>query len=445
MSLTIENLGALERKITLQFSKTDLLPKREAKLRQLGKNMKMAGFRPGKVPTKMIEQQYGMQVDFELSFDYASEKFFEFAKTEKIELVGQPRLEPKSEITATDIEFDAFFEVFPQVVIGDITSAEITNYTTDVTEAEIDKTINMLLKQRVHYHPRGEVGEHGDGGSDQSAQSGDQVIVDFVGKIDGVEFAGGKAEDFTFVLGQGQMLPEFETASLGLKVGEEKVFPLSFPADYHGKDVAGKTAEFTITMKKVEWPHLPALDDDFALSLGVTEGGIAKVREEISQNLQREITRRKQSLLKNQSMDVMSNACQFDLPKFLVSQEEERLIDQARKDLEQRGVPNAKNAPIPDGMFTPQAQQRVKLGLILNTLVKEFDLKASPEQIKSEIEEQAASYEDPQEVMRWYYSDPSRLADIESLVLENNVVKYVMDKVKVNDKQVTFEELSQLK
>jgi trigger factor len=445
MSLTIENLGALERKITLQFSKADLLPKREAKLRQLGKNMKMAGFRPGKVPTKMIEQQYGMQVDFELSFDFASEKFFEFAKTEKIELVGQPRLEPKSEISAADIEFDAFFEVFPEVVIGDITTAEITNYTTEVTEAEIDKTINMLLKQRVHYHPRGEAGEHGDGGSDQSAQSGDQVIVDFVGKIDGVEFAGGKADDFTFVLGQGQMLPEFETASLGLKVGEEKVFPLSFPADYHGKEVAGKTAEFTITMKKVEWPHLPTLDDDFALSLGVTEGGIAKVREEISQNLTREITRRQQSLLKNQSMDVMSNACQFDLPKFLVSQEEERLIEQARKDLEQRGVPNAKNAPIPEGMFTPQAQQRVKLGLILNKLVKEFDLKATPEQIKSEIEEQAASYEDPQEVMRWYYSDPSRLADIESLVLENNVVKYVMDKVKVNDKQVTFEELSQLK
>ena len=195
----------------------------------------------------------------------------------------------------------------------------------------------------------------------------------------------------------------------------------------------------------MEWPHLPNLDDDFALSLGVTEGGISKVREEISQNLQREINRRQQSLLKNQSMDVMSNACQFDLPKFLVSQEEERLIEQARKDLEQRGVPNAKNAPIPEGMFTPQAQQRVKLGLILNTLVKEFDLKASPDQIKSEIEEQAASYEDPQEVMRWYYSDPSRLADIESLVLENNVVKYVMDKVKVNDKQVTFEELSQLK
>ncbi len=445
MSITIENLGALERKISLEFSKTELLPKREAKLRQLGKNMKMAGFRPGKVPTKMIEQQYGMQVDFELSFDFASEKFFEFAKAENIELVGQPRLEPKSEISAQEIQFDAFFEVFPEVVIGDISNAEITKYSTDVNDAEIDKTLQMLLKQRVHYHPRGEAGDHGDGGTDVSAQSGDQVTVDFVGKIDGIEFAGGKADDFTFVLGQGQMLPEFETASLGLKAGEDKVFPLSFPADYHGKEVAGKTAEFTITMKKVEWPHLPTLDDDFALSLGVTEGGIAKVREEISQNLQREITRRTQSLLKNQSMDVMANACEFDLPKFLVSQEEERLIEQARKDLEQRGVPNAKNAPIPDGMFTPQAQQRVKLGLILNKLVKEFDLKATPEQIKSEIDDQAASYEDPQEVMRWYYSDPSRLADIESLVLENNVVKYVMDKVKVNDKQVTFEELSQLK
>jgi trigger factor len=445
MSLTIENLGALERKISLQFSKSELSSKREAKLRQLGKNMKMAGFRPGKVPAHIVEKQYGLQVDFELSFDHASEKFFEFAKEQKLELVGQPRLEPKSEITASEIQFDAIFEVFPEVVVGDLSNSEITKYATEVTDAEIDNTLNMLVKQRVHYHPRGEQGEHGDGGENKCAQKDDQVTVDFVGKIDGVEFAGGQAKDFVFVLGQGQMLPEFEAASLGMNVGEEKSFPLSFPADYHGKEVAGKTAEFTITMKKVEWPHLPALDDTFALSLGIAEGGIAKVREEISQNLQREITRRTQSLLKNQSMDALASACNFELPKFLVSQEETRLIEQARKDLEQRGVPNAKNAPIPEGMFTPQAEQRVKLGLILNALVKEHDLKATPEQIKAEIEEQAASYEDPQEVLRWYYSDASRLSDIESLVLENNVVKYVMDKVKVSEKQVTFEELSQLK
>jgi len=445
MSLQIENIGALERKVSLEFSKSELLPKREAKLKQLGKNMKMAGFRPGKVPLKMIEQQYGQQVDFELSFDHASDRFFEFAQAEKIELVGQPRLEPKSELDADQIVFDAFFEVFPVVAIGDVSQTEITRYDTEVNDVEIDKTIDLLRKQRVHYHPRGEDHGHGDGGADQSAQSGDQVTIDFVGSIDGVEFDGGKANDFTFVLGQGQMLPEFEAAALGLAQGAEKTFPLNFPEDYHGKEVAGKTAEFKISMKKVEWPHLPELNDEFALSLGMTEGGMEKVRNEVRQNLEREITRRKQSILKNQALDALSNATTLELPKFLVSQEEERLIEMARSDLEQRGVPNAKNAPIPPGMFAPQAEQRVKLGLILNQLVKDESLKATADQIKAEIEDQAASYEDPKEVTRWYYSDPSRLGDIESLVTENNVVAYVLSKAKVIDKKVSFEELSVIK
>jgi len=445
MSLQIENIGALERKVSLEFSKSELLPKREAKLKQLGKNMKMAGFRPGKVPLKMIEQQYGQQVDFELSFDHASDRFFEFAQAEKIELVGQPRLEPKSELDADQIVFDAIFEVFPQVTIGDVSQTEITRYDTDVNDAEIDKTIDLLRKQRVHYHPRGGEHGHGDGGADQSAQSGDQVTIDFIGSIDGVEFDGGKADDFTFVLGQGQMLPEFEAAALGLVQGADKTFPLSFPEDYHGKEVAGKTAEFKITMKKVEWPHLPDLNDEFALSLGITDGGLEKVRNEVRQNLEREIARRKQSILKNQALDALSNACTLELPKFLVSQEEERLIEMARSDLEQRGVPNAKNAPIPPGMFAPQAEQRVKLGLILNQLVKDESLKSTADQIKAEIEDQAASYDDPKEVTRWYYSDPSRLGDIESLVTENNVVAYVLSKAKVIDKRVSFEELSVIK
>ncbi len=445
MSLQIENIGALERKVSLEFAKSELLPKREAKLKQLGKTMKMAGFRPGKVPLKIIEQQYGQQVDFELSFDHASNRFFEFAQAEKIELVGQPRLEPKSELDADQIIFDAFFEVFPQVNIGDFSKTEITRYDTEVNDAEIDKTLDLLRKQRVHYHPRGEDHGHGDGGTDQTAQAGDQVTIDFVGSIDGVEFDGGKATDFTFVLGQGQMLPEFEAAAVGLTQGAEKTFPLNFPEDYHGKEVAGKTAEFKITMKKVEWPHLPEVNDEFALSLGITDGGVEKVRNEIRQNLEREITRRKQSILKNQALDAISNATNLELPKVLVSQEEERLIEMARSDLEQRGVPNAKNAPIPPGMFAPQAEQRVKLGLILNQLVKDETLKATADQIKAEIEDQAASYEDPKEVTRWYYSDPSRLSDIESLVTENNVVAYVLSKAKVIDKKVSFEELSVIK
>jgi trigger factor len=432
----IENLGALERKVTLQFAKSDLLPQRQGKLKQLGKNLKIAGFRPGKVPAKMVEKQYGQQVDFELSFDHASNQFFEFAKSEKIQLVGQPRLEPKSELDAEQIEFDAYFEVFPEVLIGDISSAQVTQYHTELSDQEVDNTLELLRKQRVVYQARS---------SELPAQTDDQVTIDFVGTLDGVEFSGGKADDFKFVIGQGQMLPEFEAAAIALAVGQERIFPLTFPIDYHGKDVAGKTVEFKIVMKQVEYPELPEINDEFAASLGIAEGGVSQVRTEISKNLAREIARRTQGLLKKQAMDILSNACAFDLPAFLVSQEEERLIEMARQDLEQRGVPNAKDAPIPEGMFTPQAKERVKLGLILNSLVKEHGLKASPEQIQSEIEDQAASYDDPQEVTRWYYSDPARLSDIESIVMESNVVKYVMEKATVIDKNVTFAELSQLK
>ena len=432
----IENLGALERKVTLQFAKSDLLPQRQGKLKQLGKNLKIAGFRPGKVPAKMVEKQYGQQVDFELSFDHASNQFFEFAKSEKIQLVGQPRLEPKSELDAEQIEFDAYFEVFPEVLIGDISSAQVTQYHTELSDQEVDNTLELLRKQRVVYQARS---------SELPAQTDDQVTIDFVGTLDGVEFSGGKADDFKFVIGQGQMLPEFEASAIALAVGQERIFPLTFPIDYHGKDVAGKTVEFKIVMKQVEYPELPEINDEFAASLGIAEGGVSQVRTEISKNLAREIARRTKGLLKKQAMDILSNACAFDLPAFLVSQEEERLIEMARQDLEQRGVPNAKDAPIPEGMFTPQAKERVKLGLILNSLVKEHGLKASPEQIQSEIEDQAASYDDPQEVTRWYYSDPARLSDIESIVMESNVVKYVMEKATVIDKNVTFAELSQLK
>jgi trigger factor len=290
---------------------------------------------------------------------------------------------------------------------------------------------------------RGDAGAHGNGGDNTAAQTGDQVTVDFVGKIDGIEFAGGKAENFAFILGEGRMLPEFEAAATGLKAGESKTFPLAFPADYHGKDVAGKTADFTITMKKVEWPHLPTVDDDFAKSLGVAEG-VAKMREEIRTNLTREVKRRTQALLKSQVMEALTKVCELDVPKGLAAQEQERLIANARQDLAARGIPNAKDAPIPAELFTAQAQQRVKLGLILNELVKQQSLEAKPEQIKAEIEEQSSSYEDPKEVMRWYYSDPKRLADVEALVLENNVVAYVNGLAKVADKAVTFEELSQL-
>ena len=444
MAVQIENLGSVDRKTTLEFARADLAKLREARLAKVGKTMKVAGFRPGKVPKSMVEKQYGMQVDFELQFDKASDLFYELCKKEGIALAGEPRLEPKSELEAETIAFDVFFEVLPEVKIGDISTAEVTKYTTDIGEAEIDRAIDVLRKQQVHYHARGEAGPHGDGGTNTAAQNGDQVVIDFVGKLDGVEFAGGKAENFEFVLGEGRMLPEFEAATLGLKVGESKSFPLTFPADYHGKDVAGKTAEFTITVKSVNWAHMPVVDDAFALSLGVAEGGVAKMREEVKENLDREVKRRITSLLKSEVMEKLNTLCELDVPKSLVASEQERLVQSARQDLMQRGVPNAKDAPIPVEIFAEQATKRVRLGLILGELVKKQNLAATTDQIKAEIEEQAATYEDPKEVVRWYYSNPSRLKDIENLVLEDNVIKYFTTLAKVSDKAITFEELSKL-
>jgi len=440
----IENLGSLDRKITLQFNRADINQAREARLTKISKSMKMPGFRPGKVPKKMVEQQYGMQVDFEVQYDKASQLFYEVSKKEGIKLASQPRLEPKSEIGADEIVFDAFFEVLPEVKIGDFSASELTRYTTDVNDPEIDRALEVLRKQRVHYHSRGESGDHGDGGADTSAQKDDQVTIDFVGKIDGVEFAGGKAEDFKFVIGAGQMLPEFEAAAIGLKKGENKTFPMKFPDDYHGKEVAGKTAEFTITMKDVAWAHLPPVDEEFAKSLGITEGGVEKMRSEIKANMEREVKRRTEALLKNQVMDELVKQCPLDVPKSLITGEQERLVEAARNDLMQRGVPNAKDAPIPPEMFAEQADKRVRLGLILSDLVKQQNLTATPEQIKASIEETAATYEDPKEVMRWYYSDPSRLKEVEAVVLEENVVKHICSLAKVTDKSVTFEELSKM-
>ena len=444
MAVQIENLGALDRKVTLEFPRADLAKIRDARLLKAGKNLKMAGFRPGKVPKKMIEQQYGMQIDFEVQFDKAAELFFELSKNAGIALAGQPRLEPKSEIGADKIVFDAFFEVLPEIKLGDLSQATMTRYITSVTDAEMDRAIDVLRKQQVHYHPRGQAGEHGDGGANTAAQTGDQVLIDFVGKIDGLEFTGGKAENFEFVLGEGRMLPEFEAAALGMKAGESKTFALPFPADYHGKEVAGKTADFTLTVKEVRWAHLPEVNEAFALSLGVIEGGIEKMRSEVRENLEREVKRRTQLLMKNEVMGQLEKLCELDVPKALVSNEQERLVNMARQDLMQRGIPNAKDAPIPVEMFAEQAQKRVRLGLILSELVKQKNLVVTPEQIKTEIEDQAATYEDPKEVVRWFYSDPSRLKDIESAVLEANVMKYVSELGTVTDQQVTFEELSKL-
>lgn len=439
MATAVETLGKLERRITISFPLTDVRTEVEKRLKVQARTAKAPGFRPGKVPLKMVAAQYGYQIESEVLNDKVGRAFNDAANENNLRVAGFPNIVPKEEAAEGQLAFDATFEVYPEVVIGDLTAVEIETVQAEVSEAEIDKTLDILRKQRVHFHTKGEAGEHGDGG-EPIAANGDRVTVDFVGSIDGVEFPGGKAEGYAFVLGEGRMLPEFEAATLGLKVGESKTFPLSFPEDYHGKDVAGKTASFTITLQKLEWAHLPEVDAEFAKSLGVADGDLAKMREDIKVNLQREVAGRVKARNKEAVMDALIKVAELDVPKTLIAQDSERLAEMTRQDMAQRGM-NVKDVPFPAELFAEKAERRVRLGLILSQLVGDNNLQATPEQVKAQIEDFAQSYEDPREVLKYYYSDRRRLGEIEALVLEENVVTYVLGLSKVTTKAVAFDEL----
>ncbi len=439
MATAVETLGKLERRLTISFPVADVRTEVEKRLKQQAKTAKAPGFRPGKVPLKMVAAQYGYQIESDVLNDKVGRAFNQAANENQLRVAGFPKIEPKEEAAEGMLAFDATFEVYPDVVLGDLASVEIETVSADVSDAEIDKTIDILRKQRVHYHTKGEAGEHGTGG-DAVAANGDRVTVDFVGKIDGEEFAGGKADDYTFVLGEGRMLPEFETATVGLKVGESKTFPLPFPEDYHGKDVAGKTAEFTITLKSLEWAHMPEVDGEFAKSLGIEDGSIEKMRADIKTNLEREVTARVKARNKDAVMDALVKSTELEVPKAMIQQDSERLAEMTRQDMMQRGM-DVKSMPFPAEMFADKAERRVRLGLILSQLVSDNKLEATQDQVKAQIEDFSQSYEDPKEVLKYYYSDRRRLAEVEALVLEENVVNYVLGKAKVSTKTIAFDEL----
>ncbi|MDR3481219.1 MAG: trigger factor [Burkholderiaceae bacterium] len=442
MATAVETLDKLERRITITLPVADVQAEVEKRLKVRARTVKAPGFRPGKVPLKMVAAQYGYQVENEVLNDKVGRAFNDAANENNLRVAGFPKIEPKSDADASQgaLVFDAIFEIYPEVKIGSLSDVEVEQTIATVSDAEIDKTIDILRKQRVHYHIKGEHGAHGDGGADLTAQSGDRATLDFSGTIDGVEFQGGQGKDFAFVLGEGRMLPEFEAATTGLAVGEQKVFPLSFPADYHGKDVAGKTAEFTITLKKLEWAHMPAVDAEFAKSLGVEDGDLQKMRDDIKLNLEREVGSRAKAKTKDSAMDALIKVSELELPKALVDQEVQRLIESTRQDMAQRGM-NVQEMPFPPELFTSQAERRVRLGLILSEVVKANNLQATPEQVKAQVDDFAQSYEDPKQVVKYYFSDRRRLAEVEALVLEENVVTYVLGQAKVTSKPVAFDEL----
>jgi trigger factor len=432
MPANVETLGTLERRVSMSVPLQDIERQVEAKLKQLARNVKMPGFRPGKVPMKLVAQTYGPQVRNEVLGDAVQKSFSDAVREANLRVAGYPKIEPKekpADAAPTALEFSATFEVYPDVKVGDLAAASIEQPKATVDDAAVDRTIEVLRKQRARFVE-----------ASRPARDGDRVTVDFQGTLGGQPFEGGKAENFALTLGEGRMLPEFEAAARGMSAGERKSFALKFPADYHAKDVAGKDAEFEIAVKRVEEPQLPALDAEFAKALGVADGDLAKMRGEIRANVERETKKRVDARLKSQALDALLAATPVELPKSLIQMEAQQLVERAAADLQQRGV-KLDQVPLAPQHFEETARRRVALGLIIAELARAEGLQPKPAEVRAMVEQEAQSYESPAEVVKWFYMQPQRLSEMEAMALEANVVKWILSKAKVTEKQLSFDEL----
>jgi len=401
----------------------------EQRLRKLSRTVRLDGFRPGKVPLKIVAQHYGPQVRSEVIGDAVQKAFSEVVQEQKLRVAGYPRIERKEGGDEKQLTFSATFEIYPEVKLGDLAARTIERPAHAVDDADVDRTLSILRKQRVSWEA-----------VTRASQSGDRVTVDFTGRMDGNEFPGGKGAGVAVVLGEGRMLPDFESGLAGVGAGEYKIFLVTFPADYPGKDVAGKSANFEVSVQKVEAPKLPAIDAEFARSLGVADGDIVKMRGEVRANVEREVKKRVESEVKQKVMQALIDSSTLELPKSLVEIEMQRMVEQTRADLQARGV-KLERLPVKPEALEAQARRRVTLGLILGELVKTHELGAKPEQVRALVTEHAQTYEQPFEVVRWVYSEPQRLNEFEGLAVESNVVSWVLERAKVEDKSISFEEL----
>jgi len=429
MPTQLESTGTLERRLSLSVPMADIGRQVEQKLREMSRTLRMPGFRPGKVPLKMIERSYGAQVRAEVLGDAISSAFSAAVTEHGLRIAGQPRIEPREEPDTALAGFTAVFEIYPEVRLGDPAALSVERPTCTVGDAEVDKTLGILRKQRTTWTP-----------AQRPAADGDRITLDFTGTLDGVAFDGGSATDFAVVLGEGRMLPDFETGLRGASEGDTPGFPVAFPADYGSAPLAGKTARFETVIKKVEAPQVPELDEEFARQFGVADGSLETLRADVRGNLEREVAQRLRGRTKAAVMEALPALADIEAPRALVTAESETLVERAKADLRQRGV-DVDKMPIPADSFTEAATKRVRLGLIVAEIVKANGLQAKPDQLRKQIEEFAQTYENPGEVIRWYFSDRERLGEVESLVVEQNVVDWVLGRAAVTDRTLGFDEL----
>ena len=425
MQVSVESTSALERRMTIGVPAERIETEVTKRLQQTARRAKVPGFRPGKVPMNVIRQRYEDAARQEALGDLIQATFYEAIVEQKLNPAGAPAVEPKVFEKGKDLEYVATFEVFPEIKLAGFDGIAIERLQADVTDADLDNMLEILRKQNTRFEA-----------VERAAENGDQLNIDFVGKIDGEAFAGGSAKGTPLVLGSGRMIPGFEEALVGVKAGEERVINPTFPADYQNLDLAGKTAEFTVTVNSVSAPQLPELNDDFFALFGIKEGGLEGFRTEVRKNMERELRQAIKSKVKNQVMEGLLAANPVEVPKALIGNEVNRLRVQA---VQQFGG-NIKPDQLPAELFEEQAKRRVVLGLIVAEVVKQGELKADEARVRELIEEMASAYQEPQQVVAWYYKNAQQLDEVRSVVLEEQVVDTVLQKANVTDKQVSYEE-----
>lgn len=428
MQVSVETISGLERKMTVQIPKQRLDSEIQSRLKKLAGTVKIAGFRPGKVPMAEIKRRYGGRVEQEAWGELVQNSYYEALSQEKLRPAGMPQIEPvDSEKNAEEVSYTATFEVYPEITLQGISDISIEKPTVDISDKDIDEMVETIRKQRKEWKE-----------ADKQAAEGDRIIIDFSGSIDGEVFEGGQANDYPLELGAKRMIPGFEEQLTGVSAGEEKTISVTFPEQYHSSELAGKAAEFKVTVKKVEESVLPEVNEEFVKLFGISDGGVDAFREQVKSNMAREAQQKVNSEVKKQVMDGLVEKNQPELPKALVDSEIQALMKQQQEML---GAAASQLDNVDPSAFEDQARRRVSLGLILNELVKQNDLKVEPAKLREFIETLAAGYEQPDQVVKYYYSDKQRLAEMENIALEEVAVEWVESQATVTEKTVGFQEL----
>lgn len=428
MEVSVENTGSLERRMTVQVPAERVDQEVDTRLQSMSTTVRLDGFRPGKVPMKVVRKRFGVQARQEAYGDLIQSSFYEAAVKEKLNPAGEPSIQVKDE--DGQFSYTAEFEVVPSVELADMSDVAVERPVSELTDADVEGMIEKLRSQRITWNK-----------VERAAQNGDQVMIKFAGTIDGEAFDGGSADNVPLVLGSGAMIEGFEAGILGAEVGDERSVDVTFPDDYQAAHLAGKGASFAITLNEVSEPVLPEIDEEFAKVFGVADGSVEQFRQDIRNNMQREMDQKLKNMTKEKVMDALIEKHEIQVPQSMIDREAQSLLEDTRQRMEQQGQGQAGNFELPLDIFKEQAERRVKLGMLVAEVVDKNGLKVNDELVRSTIEELAGSYETPQEVVDWYFADETRLAPVRNVVLEEQVVEWVLGQVNVEEKQLSFDEL----